>query len=223
MTAAAIEVLKKTYKNKTTDKPVLMQRGQQRKEVILIVAAELFLKHGYQGTSLDTIIAQAGGSKGAIYRIFNGKKGLFSAVVERLCYDFLSDLRTIDIRNATLGEGLRRILHELVRVLTMPRHADFYRLIVADSEQFPQAGHTWFVHGPAIWLDVIGRLFETQRQRGLIHANAPDAVIAQILFNAVLSHLTTQCNILGQPADNTFAAPLIEELICMTEARLNAA
>lgn len=199
--------------------PVLTKRGQQRQEVLLAVAAEHFLSHGYQGTSLDAIVAQAGGSKGAIYRHFEGKEGLFSAVVERLCYEFLTDLRAIDVQQATLAEGLRRVLLELVHVLAAPRHAAFYRLIIAGSEQFPEAGKTWYEHGPAVWFDVLTRLFTAQREQGLIQAEAPDELIAHILFDAVLSHLTNRRVILGQEVDQAFAAPLIEELIAMTEAR----
>ncbi|THU02526.1 TetR/AcrR family transcriptional regulator [Lampropedia puyangensis] len=204
---------------KTTESPVLTRRGQQRQEVLLAVAAEHFLSHGYQGSSLDAIIAQAGGSKGAIYRHFNGKEGLFSAVVEQLCYEFLTDLRAIDVRECALPDGLRMVLLELVHVLAQPRHAAFYRLIVAGSAQFPDAGKTWYEHGPARWFDVLMQLFNHQREQGIVTSDIPIEHIARILFDAVLSNLTTQFVILGKPIEVEETTPLIEELISMTQAR----
>ena len=39
----------------------LSQRGQKRREAILEAATDAFLQHGYDGTTLDMIITQAGG------------------------------------------------------------------------------------------------------------------------------------------------------------------
>lgn len=40
----------------------LSQRGQKRRQAILDAATDAFLQHGYEGTTLDMIIARAGGS-----------------------------------------------------------------------------------------------------------------------------------------------------------------
>lgn len=197
-------------------------RGRHRKEQLLRVACEHFLQHGYDGTSLDAVVAEAGGSKATVYQHFGNKEALFSAAIEALCAQFLQQLRSIDVlSSATLEQGLRTILEELVHVVAAPRHVAFYRLVVSGSARFPQAGRTWYEHGPMVWFDVFMKLFAQQQQLGHVAADAPKAAVATVLFDAVLSNLTTRVVILGLPADADFAASFIDELIPMALARLS--
>ncbi|CAM3930754.1 TetR family transcriptional regulator [Kerstersia gyiorum] len=196
------------------------ERGRQRQQQLLHVACEHFLKHGYAATSLDAIVTEAGGSKAAVYHHFGGKQALFAAVIEQLCAEFLAQLRAIDVSGVTLADGLRTILQELVNVVANARHVAFYRLVIAGSKRFPEAGQTWYEHGPMVWFDVFMRLFDIQERKGQIRADAPKAVVAGILFDAVLSFLTTQFVILGRPIDKRLAEPVIEALITMAQSRL---
>lgn len=196
------------------------ERGRQRQQQLLQVACEHFLKHGYAAASLDAIVQQAGGSKASVYHHFGGKQALFSAVIEQLCTEFLAQLRAIDVSGVSLEDGLRTILQELVNVVANARHVAFYRLVIAGSTRFPEAGRTWYEHGPMVWFDVFMRLFDIHESRGQIRAGAPKAVVAGILFDAVLSFLTTQFVILGKPIDKRLAEPVIEELIAMARIRL---
>lgn len=44
------------------------------------VATDLFTEHGYEGTSIEAILAGSGVSRGALYHHFSGKPDLFEAV-----------------------------------------------------------------------------------------------------------------------------------------------
>ncbi|NEQ24028.1 MAG: TetR/AcrR family transcriptional regulator, partial [Microcoleus sp. SIO2G3] len=57
---------------------------KDKPEQILQGAMQVFLQHGYRGTSMDRVAAQAGVSKHTIYNHFQGKEGLFVALIERL-------------------------------------------------------------------------------------------------------------------------------------------
>lgn len=64
-------------------KRLTRQESQARTRALLLeVAAEEFLAHGYTGTSLERIAEQAGFSKGAVYGNFAGKDELCLAVLE---------------------------------------------------------------------------------------------------------------------------------------------
>jgi AcrR family transcriptional regulator len=59
------------------------QESQARTRALLLeVAAEEFLAHGYSGTSLERVAELAGFSKGAVYGNFAGKDELCLAVLE---------------------------------------------------------------------------------------------------------------------------------------------
>src|SRR5690349_10801253 len=70
----------------------LVPRGPSRrqqysaatKRTLVDVAEELFTENGYAATSLDTIVAGADVTKGALYHHFSGKQALFEAVFERV-------------------------------------------------------------------------------------------------------------------------------------------
>jgi len=54
---------------------------ESKKEKILLVAANLFSKHGYEGTSLEEIAKEVGVTKAAIYYHFRDKSALYEAVL----------------------------------------------------------------------------------------------------------------------------------------------
>ncbi len=56
---------------------------QKRRPQVLDVAFELFLRHGYRGTSMDAIAQAAGVSKPVVYDCFQSKAELFGALLDR--------------------------------------------------------------------------------------------------------------------------------------------
>ena len=60
------------------------QYSASTRRALIEVAEELFTAHGYAATSLDTIVAGAQVTKGALYHHFSGKQALFEAVFERV-------------------------------------------------------------------------------------------------------------------------------------------
>jgi AcrR family transcriptional regulator len=59
-----------------------VERGQATRQQLIEVATGLFAEHGYEGTSIETVLHQAGVSRGSLYHHFAGKDRLFEAVVE---------------------------------------------------------------------------------------------------------------------------------------------
>lgn len=74
-------------------------RGRRRREAVLDAAAELFLRHGFHGTSVDDLGAAAGISGPGLYRHFPSKDALLMAVLDRLW----RQLRPAIERSAGLG------------------------------------------------------------------------------------------------------------------------
>ncbi|MBZ5732927.1 TetR/AcrR family transcriptional regulator [Nocardioides sp. TRM66260-LWL] len=60
------------------------QYSAATKRALVDVAQELFTAQGYAATSLDSIVAGARVTKGALYHHFSGKQALFEAVFERV-------------------------------------------------------------------------------------------------------------------------------------------
>ena len=61
----------------------ISEKGKKRYELIVKTALDLFLKNGYEKTSLSDIVAISGGSLASIYTFFESKEGLFQAIIEK--------------------------------------------------------------------------------------------------------------------------------------------
>jgi len=73
-------------------------QGRATRGQLIEVATRLFAEHGYEGTSIEAVLAAAGVSRGALYHHFPGKEALFEAVVVAV-----SDQVTVDLAAAVSG------------------------------------------------------------------------------------------------------------------------
>ena len=61
-----------------------MKKGEKRKHELLKIAYEMFLRRGYENTSVDEIIAKAQIAKGTFYYYFPSKEQLLEDVIEMM-------------------------------------------------------------------------------------------------------------------------------------------
>lgn len=59
-----------------------VERGQATRAHLIEVATRLFAERGYEGTSIEAVLAESGVSRGSLYHHFPGKDALFLAVLE---------------------------------------------------------------------------------------------------------------------------------------------
>lgn len=199
-------------------------RGGTRRRQLLNIACAQFLANGYDGTSMDAIVAAAGGSKATLYRHFGNKEALFAACIGHLCDEFLARLQTIDVREASLDDGLCTILTELVAVVGSPRHVDFYRLVVAGAH-VPGVGEAWHAHGPQVWHRLIATLLQRLRDEGQLPpaSKLPLPVVAEMLFDTLLSHLLIETAILGRGIERTRALARVDAVVALARQALGVA
>jgi AcrR family transcriptional regulator len=81
---------------------------ERRRPLVLDVAFELFLEHGYDGTSMDAVARAAGVTKPVVYDCFASKEELFTALLRR------EETRVLGQIAAALPRGADRDDPELV-------------------------------------------------------------------------------------------------------------
>jgi len=59
-----------------------MKKGERRKQELLKIAYRMFIEKGYENTSIDEIIAEAGIAKGTYYYYFESKEATLEAVID---------------------------------------------------------------------------------------------------------------------------------------------
>ena len=61
-----------------------MKKGEKRKQELLEIAYRLFISKGYENTSVDDIITEAGMAKGTYYYYFTSKEQTLEEVIEMM-------------------------------------------------------------------------------------------------------------------------------------------
>lgn len=164
----------------------LTRRGEDKRALILTIAADMFLDHGYDGVSLDEIVKACGGSKTNVYSYFGGKDGLFVAVVEMLCDKFLEKTECLDLSHSSAAQGLQKIAHSFLQSLLEERHLAFLRLIIAESRRFPELGDAWYTRGPKASCTYIASFLATHEAAGATLVATPE-IAAQTFHSIVIA------------------------------------
>ena len=113
--------------------------GESTKERLVGAAMRLFAEHGYAGTTVGQIEAEAGLAprSGALYQYFTGKRELLDAAVEWHVADIDQMQSAIDL--LPLGD-LRAELTLIARwnLQDLRRRRDLYRFLRKEGERFPE-------------------------------------------------------------------------------------
>ncbi|MBX3485656.1 TetR/AcrR family transcriptional regulator [Phenylobacterium sp.] len=144
-----------------------------RREVILDVARDCFLAEGFAATSMSTIAARLGGSKGTLYNYFRSKEDLFAAVMQRTCGELQETLFDI---GPDAGDTRARLTHLargfLAHLMTAETRA-IQRLVVSESERFPELGRVFYESGPQVVLGRIGDYLSERMTAGVLRRTDP--------------------------------------------------
>lgn len=76
------------------------QRREATRSALIEAGRDLFGRHGYDAVSSEQIVAAAGVTRGALYHHFDGKRGLFAAVFERVEEEIVAGLDLSDFDGA---------------------------------------------------------------------------------------------------------------------------
>ena len=164
--------------------PNKRSRGEVRNDRIQKVAADLFLKRGYEGASIDKIIDLAGGSKSTIYSEFGGKCGLFISSIESLCRESNEPLAKIDYTGLNLEESLKKLAFHILKLITAKRSVELHRLAIGEALNCPEVGEAWYTHGPLRTASFIRRVLESHREE-LGKTTVPIERMAVILHDSL--------------------------------------
>jgi AcrR family transcriptional regulator len=164
--------------------PNKRSRGEVRNGKLQKVAAELFLKRGYEGVTIDKIVELAGGSKSTVYGEFGGKCGLFISSIENLCRESNDPLAKIDYTGLNFEESLKKLSFHILKLITAKRSVELHRLAIGEAVNCPEVGEAWYTHGPARTASFIRSVLESHREE-LPGTTVPIERIAVMLHDSL--------------------------------------
>src|ERR1700684_4533062 len=163
--------------------PNKRSRGEVRNSKLQKVAADLFLKRGDEGVTVDKIVELAGGSKSTVYSEFGGKCGLFISSIENLCREANEPLTKIVYTGLNLEASLKKLSFQILKLITAKRSVELHRLAIGEAVNCPEVGEAWYTHGPAKTVSFIRSLLESHRNE-LPKTTIPINRIAVILHDS---------------------------------------
>ncbi|WP_340123754.1 TetR/AcrR family transcriptional regulator [Methylobacter svalbardensis] len=151
---------------------------------ILDAATRMFLAHGYRNVSMEKIAQAAPVSKATLYKHFDSKNALLATVISGLCESLLQTMTQAMIESDDVENNLTQIATSAVDLIYAEDALAIYRLVVAESPDFPELGQLFYQSGPQTVLTQLEDYFRRLNAGGSY--NIADPVFAADAFFSML-------------------------------------
>ncbi|MEU6780343.1 TetR/AcrR family transcriptional regulator [Nonomuraea angiospora] len=169
--------------------PSRQERARLRRAEIIAVAAEMFARDGFRGTSLPAVAARAGISEPGLLHHFGSKAGLLLAVIERRDLD--SEAFAMELLGMEPSGRLRAMPEFARRNKERAGLAKLFTVLVAESLEPGAPGHRHFVERYRAMRAIVADSIRSAQAAGLARQDIdPAAKAAEII--ATLDGLQTQ-------------------------------
>jgi TetR/AcrR family transcriptional regulator, mexJK operon transcriptional repressor len=119
------------------------QAAAQRDERLLEIAAQMFMEHGFDGTSMERLAETAMIGKATLYARYADKGALFADVLRRrilLTYGPLEAEVEKDLKGKSLEATLLTVARRLLDLTLSPSSIALSRILAAQGTRFPELG-----------------------------------------------------------------------------------
>ena len=128
--------------------PVLKQG--RKWDQVLEGARTVFMRDGFEGASVDDIVREAGVSKATLYSYFPDKRLLFLEVAKSECKS-QADAAIANVEaSGSIREAMTVAAGRMVRFFTSDVGLQVHRIVVGESQRFPEIGQEFYASGPAM-------------------------------------------------------------------------
>jgi TetR/AcrR family transcriptional regulator, mexJK operon transcriptional repressor len=157
-----------------------LARVDDKRNVILGGAKEVFLREGFGGTSMDAVAEAAGVSKMTVYRHFTSKELLFAGLISELCEKIVDDdVETMLQRPPK--EALYAFAKKMIAIVFAPDTIELHRIVLAESRRFPKLGELFYEAGPERCISALTAYFERYRRDPKLKIGEPRQTAEEFL------------------------------------------
>lgn len=187
--------MSQTTKSAAEKKSRRETRREDRRESILAVAWRSFLERGYAATSMSSIAAELGGSKATLWNYFPSKEELFASVIDQRTEAYRALLTEILSPVGCVETTLANVSRSLLKKACAADSIALHRLVVAESNRFPELGQIFYERGPRMTTELLTEYVSKSMSRGELRQDDP--TIACKTFITLCIHSCQQRQLLG--------------------------
>jgi TetR/AcrR family transcriptional repressor of mexJK operon len=178
--------------NCAKNKIMTLEPLDPKRLAILSGASRMFLAHGYRNVSMEKIAQAAPVSKATLYKHFDSKNELLAAVISGLCGSLLQTMTEVTIESDDVKSKLTQIARSAVELIFAEDALAIYRLVVAESPEFPGLGQLFYQSGPQAALTQLEGYFRRLNAEGRFTIADP-AFAADAFFSMLRGDLHLRC------------------------------
>jgi AcrR family transcriptional regulator len=158
------------------------ERARLRHLELLDHALEQFLEKGYALATIEAIAAGVGMTKRTVYNLYDDKRALFEATVERAIERWIIP---IEVLRAVDSPDLEATLTEVARIrmakAISPAGVRLQRIIDTESYRFPHIFKLAYEQSMRPTVDFLAELFRRHTASGAIDIDQPEFAAASFL------------------------------------------
>lgn len=163
-----------------------------KRQAILDGATRMFLAHGYRNASMEKIAQAAPVSKATLYNHFDSKSALLAAVISDRCRSLLQTMTQVTIEPDDVENNLSQIAASAVDLIFSEDALAMYRLVLAESPDFPELGQLFYQSGPQAGLTQLENYFRRLNATGDFSIIDP-VFAADAFFSMLKGDLHLRC------------------------------
>lgn len=157
----------------------IVKQGRKWDQV-LDGARTVFLRDGFEGASVDDIVREAGVSKATLYSYFPDKRLLFLEVAKIECKS-QSEAALANVEGkGDVRDVLTGVARRMVRFFMSDVGLQVYRIIVAESQRFPEIGREFYDTGPGMVRERLRCFLEMAVEEGKLEIDDLDLAADQL-------------------------------------------
>jgi len=186
-----------------------MAKDEDRRTGLLKCAARVFLKHGYEATSMNLIAEKAEVTKPGLYYHFKSKQDLLFSIMS-LAMDLLErTTREAIVSSSDSEERLEKILAIHARMITREGDGTFTLLVIDLVQVLPPDDRRLIDHRKRAYFELVRATLEQLRKDGKLRQGFSETVAAFSLLGMVM-WITKWYQPDGQLSDDEVARQVTE-------------
>jgi TetR/AcrR family transcriptional regulator, mexJK operon transcriptional repressor len=169
--------------NQPSIKPLGRPRDLAKVEAILDASWRLFLAHGVEAVTIDTIAAEAGVSRGTIYSYFSDKHAIFQEGVRRemIKIEAAQAIDPTSFKDVSLEDTLIAFGVGIMEFLTSDSAVDFYNSLSGELRRNSELAHLFYDTGPGRTRANLAAILSAAAATNKLEIDDPEDA-AEILF-----------------------------------------